>query len=309
MPAPSCRLRVSSAQAGNRLDHVVRQALPELSRAAVRDLFAAGAVRVNGRVAGKGVGVAEGDTIDIAFAVETTALEPVSALRVLYEDRWVVVVDKPAGVASHPLRAHEQGTVVAALLERYPEMRGVGYRDLESGLLHRLDIDTSGVLVAARDAQTFERLRQAHERGEFTKRYQALTLGRPAVQQARAYLRADRRKVRVKREPFPGAKPVALEVIDAQMYGDYGLVSVQVALAARHQVRAQLSSLGHPIAGDSLYGGPALPGLARHFLHASDIELPHPVTGERLHVQAELPSELQRALVACVGLDDRRPGG
>jgi 23S rRNA pseudouridine1911/1915/1917 synthase len=295
MSAPSRTLCVPAVHAGSRLDHVVRRALPEWSRAALRDLFAAGAVRVNGRVAGKGVHVAEGDTIEIAIGADTA--EPARReLRVLHEDRWLVAVDKPAGVASHPLREHERDTMVSALLERYPEMRGVGYRELESGLLHRLDIETSGVLVAVRDAETFERLRHAHEQGEFNKRYLALTLGQPAPAHSRMYLRADRRKVRVREAPFPGAKPVELHLLEVHTYGAYALVSVQVNRAARHQVRAQLAALGHPIAGDGLYGGPELPGLTRHFLHASDIELPHPATGQRLHIHAELPSELQGLL-------------
>jgi 23S rRNA pseudouridine1911/1915/1917 synthase len=138
---------------------------------------------------------------------------------------------------------------------------------------------------------------QAHERGEIDKRYLALCSGRlQAPKRVEAYLAADRRRVRVSEAPIEGSKPIETEILSAEPHADLTLVEVRVPFAARHQVRAQLAALGHPIAGDALYGGPELPGLTRHFLHASAIDFPHPARSERVRVRAELPAELLATL-------------
>lgn len=290
--------QVSPDQAGVRLDHFLRSALPELSRGALLEHMRAGHVRLNGRVAVKSAVLQVGDRIEVAGLTPETgpAADPELALQLLYEDAFLVAVDKPAHVPSHALRAGERGTLVSALLARYPEMRGVGYRELEAGLLHRLDNETSGILIAARDAETFRRLRTAHEGGQIEKRYLALVSGHPEPQRARGYLRADRRKVRVRAAPFPDAKPVETEIVSSEPHGDLSLVCVQLQLAARHQVRAHLAALGHPIAGDVLYGGPQLAGLMRHFLHASALRFEHPWHGTRLELESGLPEELRAVL-------------
>ena len=214
---------VTGPDAAMRLDHYLRERVSglSLSRRQLMSLFQAGHVRVNGRLASKGTRVQSGDRIELAGIPAETGPEADDdlPLRIIYEDSQLIAVDKPAGIPSHALRAGERGTVVSALLARYPELRGVGYRELESGLLHRLDGDTSGLLLAARDQATFETLRAAHERGEFEKRYLALVRGRPAPQVLRGYLRADRRTVRVRSEPFADAKAVALELLTSEPYG------------------------------------------------------------------------------------------
>lgn len=287
---------VSGPEAPVRLDHYLRERELGLSRRQLMMLFDAGHVRVNGRLASKGTRVQPGDRVDVlGIPAETgPAADFEVPLCIIYEDSQLVAVDKPAGMPSHALRPGERATVVSALLARYPELRGVGYRELESGLLHRLDNDTSGLLLAARDQATFEQLRAAHERDEFEKRYLALVRGQPQRGVLRGYLRADRRTVRVHSDPFPEAKPVALELLTSEPYGDHSLVCVRVARAARHQVRAQLAAQGHPIAGDQQYGGATLPGLSRHFLHASELSFPY--NGNRLQLSAALPAELMRVL-------------
>jgi 23S rRNA pseudouridine1911/1915/1917 synthase len=294
-------ISVGAADAGKRLDQVVRQLLPGLSRAALADAIASGLVRVNGRRASKGVLVQLGDVLQLELLEPSVgggpAADPTLTLPVLYEDAFLVVVDKPAGVPSAALRTGERGTVASALLAHYPEMAGVGYRPLEPGLLHRLDTHTSGVLLAARDVDTFAALRLAHEHGEIGKSYVALCVGRvQAPQTVRGFLRADQRRVRVQSEPLTGARAVQLELVSSAPHGAWSLVEVHVPFAARHQVRAQLSAIGHPIAGDTLYGGPSLPELNRHFLHAAELRLRHPKTDQPLQVRAPLPAELQRAL-------------
>jgi 23S rRNA pseudouridine1911/1915/1917 synthase len=296
----SAEIIVEDAAAGERLDRFLRRRLPSLSRAALAELIKGKAVRVNGRSASKGQLLRAGDRI----ATDPLQSEPRPApdselpLSILYEDAWLVAVDKPAGVPSHALRFGERGTVASALLARYPEMAAVGHRSLEPGLLHRLDTDTSGILVAARDAATFERLRAAHTRAEIDKRYVALCWGRAQPRIAHGFLRADQRRVRVQSEALPRGKPIETEIVSVELRGELSLVTVRVAIAARHQVRAHLAALGHPIAADHLYGGAPLPGLRHQFLHASEVTLLHPVSNQSLHLRSELPSDLAAVLAA-----------
>ncbi|HET8938728.1 MAG TPA: pseudouridine synthase [Polyangiales bacterium] len=289
---------VSGPEPPARLDHYLRERDLGLSRRQLMLLFEAGHVRVNGRLASKGTRVQPGDHIEVlGIPAETgPAADFEMPLCIIYEDSHLLAVDKPAGIPSHALRPGERGTVVSALLARYPELRGVGYRELESGLLHRLDNDTSGLLLAARDQPTFEQLRATHERDEFEKRYLALVRGKPAPGVLRGYLRADQRTVRVHSEPFQGGKPIEAELVSSEPYGDHSLVCIRVTRAARHQVRAQLAERGHPIAGDQQYGGASLPSLTRHFLHASELSFPY--AGKRLQLTAALPPELTQVLEA-----------
>ncbi len=288
---------------GERIDRFLRRSGRAGSRSAVSEQLARGSIRVNGARIKKGQRLRAGDRVSGPAAPDgprTAARpDPALALAVLYEDAEVVVVDKPAGIPSHPLRADETGTVASALLARYPEMANVGHRALEPGILHRLDTDTSGALLAARDPSAFRALALAHRRGELDKRYLALCSGRlQAPQRLHAYLRADQRRVRVEAEPFERAHAIETELIRATHHGAFTLVEVRVPFAARHQVRAQLAALGHPIVSDALYGGLALPGLGRHFLHASAIEFPHPSRTEKVRVEAPLPAELVTVLDA-----------
>jgi 23S rRNA pseudouridine1911/1915/1917 synthase len=288
---------------GERIDRFLRHTGHAASRKAVTEQLEMGLIRVNGARIKKGHRLRAGDVVTGPASHSGGALPDSSVpLELLYEDDAVVVVNKPAGVPSHPIRADELGTLASALVARFPEMASIGYRPLEPGILHRLDTQTSGVLLAARKPQAFERLSLAHKRGEIDKRYLALCSGRlQAPQRVEAYLAADRRRVRVSDEMIEGSKPIETEILKAEPYGAMSLVEVRVPFAARHQVRAQLAALGHAIAGDALYGGIDLPGLARHFLHASAIEFPHPLRRERVRIGAELPADLQSALEAARG--------
>jgi 23S rRNA pseudouridine1911/1915/1917 synthase len=298
---------VASEFDGERVDRFLRHAGRAGSRKALAEQLDRGVIRVNGARMKKGQRLRAGDVVSGPASHIGGALpDPEQPLDVLYEDAWVVVVNKPAGVPSHPLRPDERGTVASALVTRFPEMAGVGYRPLEPGILHRLDTETSGVMLAARDVSSFRALSLAHKRGEIDKRYLALCSGRlQAPQRVSAYLAADRRLVRVSDEPFEGSKPIETELVRADVHGDMTLVQVRVPYAARHQVRAQLAALGHPIAGDAAYGGPELAGLKRHFLHASEIEFPHPNRRERVRVAAELPADLRAALEAAAARESQ----
>lgn len=289
---------VTAEHDGERIDRFLRLLGPGASRAALSEQLERGEIRVNGARSKKGQRLHAGDRVSGTRVNRPAVAQPdPQPLDVLHEDAWLVIANKPPGMPSHPLRAEERGTLASALLARYPEMAGVGHSALEPGILHRLDTDTSGAMLAARDAKTFHSLHAAHRRGEFDKRYLALCSGQlQAPRSVHGYLRADRKRVRVDAEPFEGARPIETEILSAKAQGEFSVVEVRVPFAARHQVRAQLAALGHPIAGDATYGGKQIASLTRHFLHASEIAFEHPHTQRALRVRAPLPADLQRAL-------------
>ena len=299
-------LEIEPVEAGLRLDVVLVRRVPGMSRAKAREMVEEGSIRVNGKSPRKGLRLAPGDRVVLSRAPAPSDFhampDPRQPLVIVHEDPWVVVIDKPAGVPSHPLREHELGTVAGALVARFPEMSGVGYRLREPGILHRLDTDTSGLMIAARDEITFERLRDALRGGAIDKRYVALVDGRlegpTVIDLPIAPHPRDPRRV-VTMDGVRGARPARTEVIEAKPIGVYTKVEVRANHATRHQVRAHLAAIGHPLVGDSLYGGSSLPPLARHFLHASRIQLEHPHDGSPRRFSSALPRDLLAALDAA----------
>jgi 23S rRNA pseudouridine1911/1915/1917 synthase len=277
------------AGAPTRVDACVRALLPGASRRLVRTLLAEGAVRVNGRTVRKGERVETGDLVELPV-LEPLAPEPDVPLRVLYEDRDVVAIDKPGGVPGHALDARQRGTMAGALLARYPELAMVG-EPSSAGLVHRLDTGTSGVLLAARSAPVHAALREAFRRHEVRKSYVAVVVGAASigvVDLPLAHDPHDRRKMRVAASA-DRAWPARTEVRGVVMRSGYAVLDVEIRTGVTHQIRAHLAHLGHPVVGDVLYGGPAgVLAPDRHALHARKLDLP--VRG--LAVAAPLPADL-----------------
>jgi 23S rRNA pseudouridine1911/1915/1917 synthase len=232
--------------------------------------------------------------------------QPELPLRVLYEDQALLVLDKPAGMPVHPLRPGQPGTLMNALVSRYPEIRGFGYHPLQAGLLHRLDNDTSGVLVVARNADAFDALREQFRGRSVLKTYLALVEGivhgDGAIDRPLVHATADRRKMAVLdatdapaslRRRARAARTLYRVV---ERLARHTLLEVALRQGMRHQIRVHLAGEGHPLAGDTLYG--AQPDRShdqarpRHFLHASAIDLVHPVRGGPLRVESPLPDDL-----------------
>ena len=297
-------LDVTQAQAGARLDLFLGEALG-LSRAKLKRLFDEGAVRVGGRPAKKGQTLQGGERVRVELPDEAPALvaEPERApLVVLHEDPEVVVVDKPSGTPSQPLRPGETGTAANALAARYPEMAGVADDPREAGLCHRLDVETSGALLAARTRPAWESLRTAFTEQQIDKRYWALVTG-PLADEGEIDLPLRHHPRHTDRvEPAldegPAGRPAQSRFRVLARAGDLSLVEVQILTGVLHQVRAHLSAIGAPLVGDSLYGGRALEGLTRFFLHARSLGFPHPADGRRITVVSPLPPELTRVLDA-----------
>lgn len=305
------------AEASPRLDRWLAEAVEGLSRATAMKLVAAGKVLVNGRRAKKGQPLAAGDEVRIVGGVPAHDWSPVPSatvpLRVIHEDADVVVVDKPAGVPTQPLLPDETRTIANGLVARWPEMVGVGYSPREPGLVHRLDTDTSGLLLCARNEAAWKVMRDALRAGDLRKEYMVLVGGDVAeagrIISAIAPHPKDKRRVevvpdqRLRRRPEAKRAETRYEVL--QRYGDFTLLRVRASPALRHQVRVHLASIGHPIAGDALYGGPAIPGLDRQFLHAETLALMHPRTGKPLRFVSHLPPDLDGALATVKGRPNR----
>ena len=277
-------LEMGEGDAGQRVDVVLARRIPELSRTRTKALIEEGGVRVGGRRVKKSYTVSAGDWVTLeslpGAADFHAAPDPDLALEVLVENEGYVIVDKPSGVPSHPLTEDELGTVAGALVARYPEMRDVGYSKREPGILHRLDKDTSGVMLAARDQETFDGLRKQLQAGEIEKRYLArcqgivpapIIIDTPIANDPR-----DRRKVRACTDPREikrlRAQPARTEVLTSTRAPHGSLVEVRANNARRHQIRAHLASIGHPLLGDPLYGGLPLEQQG-HLLHALSIRI------------------------------------
>jgi len=244
-------------------------------------LFDEGRVRINGKRPRKGDLARQGDQVVIAMPDTrgpNAVPESAAPLRVCLETAQAVIVEKPAGQPTAPVEDGETGTLANALVGHYPEMERVGYSPREPGLVHRLDTDTSGLVLAARSAVAFETLSKGLKAGAVEKRYLLVChaaglassgeIGIPIAHhpkdQKRMYACLHPRDVARYR---PRQANTTFRVLRAT--GEWALVEARAGVAMRHQLRIHFAAIGHPLAGDALYGGPSAAGLARHALHAS----------------------------------------
>jgi len=296
--------------AAGRLDRALADALG-LGRAAVKEAFRLGAVRVDGRRARGSDAARPGAEVELEAAAPAGAPvpEPALPLRVLAEaPRWVAV-DKPAGMATHPLRPGERGTLANGVAARFPECAGASPAPREGGAVHRLDADTSGCVLFARDREAWEALRGQLARRAVEKVYLALVAGRVAAGGVCSVPLAQRggRAVPVPDEAAAARLPARASAPRpaetrwevARALPRHTLLEVRIPTGAMHQIRAHLAFLGHPVAGDAAYGGAAaaVPGLRRHFLHAWRLGFEDPGGGPAA-VEAPLPPELAAVVVA-----------
>ena len=291
--------RVEPEESGQRVDRWLVSRLEGTSRGRVVRLLATGVVEVNGKSTRKGSLLRAGDLVSwpVGGAEIRAQPDPDFQLCVVYEDDCLVVVDKPAGVPTHPLRPRETGTLASGLVARYPEMASVGHGPREPGLVHRLDNDTSGLLLAARDRETFDALRAALLRGEIDKRYRTIVGGREVPTGSHvAFLEGEGRRVRVHSALRSCGARIVTEVLECTPLTDYCLLEVRAKCAKRHQLRAHLAAIGHPMYGDQLYGGTPADDQGGHALHAAAISFRHPMTGCLVALSAPLPKTFQERL-------------
>ena len=289
------RLTVEPDASGARIDAYLAPRLGSRARAA--RLIEAGAVRVAGRTVQKRYLVGAGDEIEVdeGEAVSAgTGIAPAPVdVAIAYADEHLLVVDKPAGLVVHPGRGHREGTLAQALAGR----AGGGEPD-RAGIVHRLDRDTSGLLVVARTEEAHRALRAHLQRREITREYRALVEGRPPARTGTidAPVGRDRRvRTRVSTDTdAPREARTHFELLEA--LPTTTLLAVRLETGRTHQIRVHFQAIGHPVAGDPEYGTAGLLGLERQFLHAARLRFTHPITGAPIDVISELPADLQAAL-------------
>jgi 23S rRNA pseudouridine1911/1915/1917 synthase len=315
VPSPTVReLVVPESLDGARLDKAIAELLPELSRARAKRAIDMGAVRVNGRRLPKGGTVSSKDVlrVDVTQVADAPAVgAPGAPLKVVLETAQVLVVDKPAGQPTAPLRPGETGTLINAILGRYPELvpdsvHGfIGHSPREPGIIHRLDTETSGAVVVARKAEVFDALKAALKESRLDKRYllvcpeQSLpeegTIDFPIANHPK-----DQRRVYVCVHPRdvmryePRAATTRYRVVSRS--GTRALVEVRVEKALRHQIRAHFAAIGHPLAGDELYGGSVIRALGRHALHASSVSYAGGGGVDAFEAEIPLPKDIATLL-------------
>ncbi len=288
---------VPPAAAGERLDRFLAR-LPEIgSRSAAERLLAEKRVRVGGAPRGKSYRVAGGEEVelDLRDRRETGLVPEEIPFRIAYEDDHLVVVDKPAGVVVHPSAGHAGGTLVHGLLAH--AIAG-GAEPSRPGIVHRLDRDTSGLLVVARSDDAHRRLQRMLRRREIERGYAALVRGRPKSWRGRieAPIGRDRRDpTRVSLESDVGRDAVT-EFEVAELLRRHALLHVRLETGRTHQIRVHLAAIGLPVSGDPVYGAAGDLELSRQFLHAARLAFAHPFSGERMELESPLPGDLAAAL-------------
>jgi 23S rRNA pseudouridine1911/1915/1917 synthase len=289
---------------GERLDKlIVAQVGDDLSRVQIQALIKEGKVTVDGQQVKPGVKLKGGERIAVTIPqrapAETVQPETIP-LTILYEDAALAVIDKPAGMTVHPGDAHETGTLVSALLARYPEIAQMKVDERRAGIVHRLDKDTSGLMVIARTEAARLRLMQQFQARTVEKVYLALVEKLPATLSGRIEAPIARDPKQRKRMAVVrgGRQAVSeYEVIDRSFPDGQALLRIRLLTGRTHQIRVHLAFIGCPIVGDAVYGfRRQRVRLKRHFLHAAELAFDHPVSGERLRFQSPLPPALQQTL-------------
>lgn len=285
---------------GERADKVIATVLG-LSRAKARRLIDEGLVTVEGDPVDAKQRMAGGEVLEVESTFEEPALQPAEVpFRVVYEDGHLVVVDKPAGLVVHPGAGSKAATLAAGLLHRYPQIEGVGEPD-RWGIVHRLDRETSGLLVAALEEETLQALQEALRRRAIHRSYLTLVSGSfdAPLGTIDAPLGRDPRRP-TRRAVDASGRPARTHYrrLAAWSEPEVSLLEVQLETGRTHQIRIHLASIGHPVVGDRTYGtaGPEGVDPGRVWLHSARLRFDHPLTGEALDFESPLPADLAAVL-------------
>jgi 23S rRNA pseudouridine1911/1915/1917 synthase len=315
------RFEVAPEEGGLRLDLFLAGREIGLSRSQVQRAVVEGRVRVNGTPARSGRKLKAGDEVAIHLpeARPSGVLPEAIPLAIQYEDASLLVIDKPAGMVVHPAAGHAGGTLVNALLHHCRDLSGIG-GVLRPGIVHRLDKETSGLLVVAKSDEAHRGLAGQFKRHEVRKTYQALVYGEPGADGGRIEAAVGRHptdRKRMSTQSRRGRSAVTVWRI-RERYGAAALLEVDIETGRTHQIRVHLTELGHPVVGDRVYGGagrirsvsdPAararMKTMDRQALHAWRLAFAHPVTGEKMQFTAPLPEDMSGL---CAFLRERGKG-
>ena len=286
---------------GQRLDRVLADA-SGLSRERIKALLGEGRITVGGKpVAQASLKPADGAAfrIDVPEAVAAEAQPQDIALDVTFEDAHLIVVDKPAGLVVHPAPGHESGTLVHALLARFPELRDPTGQ-MRPGIVHRLDKDTSGVMVVGKTPEAVAFLQRQMQAGKIHKRYRLLVIG--TMHEEQGVIEAPIGRDRVNRQRMavrPEGRSARTEFRVLERPPGFTYVDAGLPSGRTHQLRVHFAYIGHPVAADRTYGrGRAPGGLQRQFVHSHELTLTSPAGGGERTFVAELPPDLEAALSA-----------
>ncbi|WP_243700003.1 23S rRNA pseudouridine(1911/1915/1917) synthase RluD [Lysobacter sp. N42] len=316
MPEPvRLEARVPDASAGRRFDAVLAELFPEHSRSRLAGWIKSGQARLDGREARPRDPVRGGERVSVEAEVGIATDAPAEdiALDVLYEDAHVIVVDKPAGLVVHPGAGNPAGTLVNALLHRDPALAALP----RAGIVHRLDKDTSGVMVIARTLEAHTALVEQLSARKVHRQYLAVVVG-ALVSGGTANAPIDRHpRDRLRMAVREDGKDAVTHFRLRERFRAHTLLECRLETGRTHQIRVHMAHLKHPIVGDPLYGGPLklpkgasdgtvamLRGFRRQALHAETLEFAHPVTGEPVRCSAPMPADMQ-ALVDALRADSR----
>ncbi len=312
MTAPR-RFVVAQAAVGQRLDLFLAQQIASVSRSQLARQIGQAAVTVNGEAGAPSRKLRAGDVVtwEAPPAVATEIAAEAMPLSVVHEDRWLVVIDKPAGLVVHPAPGHEAGTLVNALLAHCRDLRGIG-GELRPGIVHRIDKDTSGLLVVAKDDATMNTLAAAFKAHTIERVYDALVVGKPPGPDGRIdtlYGRDPRERKKFSSRVRTGKRAVTNWRV-VERFAGAARIEARLETGRTHQVRVHLAALGCALLGDRTYGNPPRDSkvraigerLGRQALHARVLGFVHPATGERMTFASDPPPDLQAALAALRAL-------
>ncbi|MFN9729928.1 MAG: 23S rRNA pseudouridine(1911/1915/1917) synthase RluD [Pseudomonadota bacterium] len=309
--------RVPLAMAGQRLDRVVAEIFPDFSRSRLADWIKGGRLTVDGRAARPRDPVLGGETVDLATDLEqqVDAAGEAIDLAIVHEDKHLLIVDKPPGLVVHPGAGNPTGTLQNALLHHDPKLVEIP----RAGIVHRLDKDTSGVMVVARTLAAHTRLVEMIAAREMHRRYEAIVYGAivagGTIDAPIGRHRHERTKMAVLEEG-DSAREAVTHYRVRERYRAHTRVQVDLETGRTHQIRVHFAHIRHPLVGDPVYGGLKLPkgaseafvaalrGFRRQALHAERLEFPHPVTGKPIVAEARRPADLE-ALIAALRADLR----
>ncbi|MEK6299534.1 MAG: RluA family pseudouridine synthase [Acidobacteriota bacterium] len=312
-------LTIGDQEAGSRLDSFLASHLDQISRTRIQRAIEDGDIVVNDHVVKASYRVRPGDQIDIDLPEPPPVelLPQPIPLNVVYEDEDLIVIDKPAGLVVHPGAGIESGTLANALVHHFNELSGKAGKT-RPGIVHRIDKETSGLLVVAKNDTTHENLSNQFRDRLVFKRYVALVYGRVSTERGEIEARIGRSRGNRTRMAVlgGGAGRNAHTIFEvAARFNGFTLLNVQIKTGRTHQIRVHLSHLGHPVVGDSAYGGGRensirdsairreVAELGRHFLHSAQLSFNHPRTGERLEFTSALPAGLAGLLKTVAALD------
>ena len=299
-------VQVSSEHAGQRLDRFLVQYLGDVSRTAVQQMIAEKAILVDGKASKPGYVLRAGETIVISVSTQRERISAASPtpmpLDIVYEDTDLLVVNKPAGLVVHPAPGHANDTLVNALLAYLPSLQEDGNGETSRpGIVHRLDKDTSGLLIVAKTPRAHSALVEQMKQHEIIKRYLALVEGSVSLDSGSidAPIGRDPRHRQQMAITAIGSREARTHFRVLRRFARHTLLELRLETGRTHQIRLHLKAIGHPVVGDPVYGSGNIlkhVHLKRQFLHASHLQFRHPITGQLLEFEAPLPADLQKVL-------------